>query len=422
MKVLIVGSGGREHAIAWKLAQSPKIKKLYAAPGNGGMMELCECVDIAVDDLQGLKTFAKENAIDLTVVGPELPLVLGLSDVFAKENLAVFGPNRSCARFEGSKAFTKEFLKRHGIPTAGYKEYTDPDTLKEDVGLFGYPMVLKADGLAAGKGVLITENKEDSLKAIDRLMLSGEFGEASETIVVEEFLTGREASLLCFVDGHTILPMESAQDYKRALDGDLGLNTGGMGTYSPNLLMKDDKLCQTIEETILTPIVEGFKADGLNYKGILFIGLMIDKGVPKVLEFNVRLGDPETQSVLPRLETDLLDIMEACIEERLKDVALQWSEQKTVSVVMASGGYPDAYQKGKEITGTDQVEEAIVFHAGTKRVGDQLVTDGGRVLCVTAKADNFAQAQRTVYTELKKINFDQAFYRQDIADIAVEEE
>lgn len=422
MKVLIVGSGGREHTIAWKLAQSPRIKKLYAAPGNGGMAELCECVDIAVDDLGGLKKFAKENAIDLTVVGPELPLVLGLTDVFEKENLAVFGPDQACARFEGSKSFTKDFLRRHGIPTAGYKEYTDADTLKKEVGIFGYPMVLKADGLAAGKGVLITENEEESLKAVDRLMLSGEFGEASKTIVVEEFLTGREASLLCFVDGQTILPMESAQDYKRALDGDQGLNTGGMGTYSPNLLMKDESLCRTIEDTILTPIIRGFQADGLNYKGVLFIGLMIDNGLPKVLEFNVRMGDPETQSVLPRMETDLLDILEACIEECLKDVVIQWSDQKTVSVVMASGGYPDAYQKGKEITGMEAVKEAIVFHAGTKRIGDKLLTDGGRVLCVTAKADSFAQAQQLAYQELEKIRFEDAFYRKDIANIAVDEE
>ncbi len=422
MKVLVVGSGGREHAIAWKLAQSPKIKKLYAAPGNGGMAQLCECVDIAVDDLKGLKKFAKDNAVDLTVVGPELPLVLGITDEFEKENLTVFGPDRACARFEGSKSFTKDFLQRHGIPTAGYKEYTDADRLKKEVGIFGYPMVLKADGLAAGKGVLITENKEDSLKAVDRLMTSGEFGDASRTVVVEEFLTGREASLLCFVDGQTILPMESAQDYKRALDGDLGLNTGGMGTYSPNLLMQDKKLSQTIKDTILTPIIKGFQADGLNYKGVLFIGLMIDKGAPKVLEFNVRMGDPETQSVLPRLETDLLTVMEACIEERLKDVKLKWSRQKTVSVVMASGGYPDAYQKGKRITGTEAVKDALVFHAGTKATDKGLVTDGGRVLSVTAKADSFATAQQTAYRELRQIQFEDAFYRKDIADIAVKEE
>lgn len=416
MKVLVIGSGGREHVLAWKLAQSPRVDQVYAAPGNGGMAEVALCVDLNVEDIKGCVAFAVENAIDLTVVGPEVPLVAGMTDAFAAAGLRVFGPDKHCSQFEGSKAFTKEFLFRHHIPTAAYKEYTVMDEALADIGLYGFPMVIKADGLAAGKGVLIVESEADAEAAIRSIMGDKTFGEAGDKVVIEEFLTGREASVLCFVDGETIVPMESAQDYKRAYDGDKGLNTGGMGTYSPNILF-DETLNKTIEAEILVPIIEGFKADGMNFKGILFIGLMIEEGVPKVLEFNVRFGDPEAQSVLPRLETDLVDIMEACIDERLAETAIRWSDKQAVTVVVASGGYPDAYEKGLPITGLEDVEGCEIFHAGTAIVDGQLVTAGGRVLCVTAVADNIAAARAQVYSQIDKVKFAGAFYRKDIAEL-----
>lgn len=415
MKVLVIGSGGREHVLAWKLAQSPKVDKIYCAPGNGGMAQMAECVDLSVEDIDGCLKFAKDNAIDLTVVGPEVPLVMGMTDAFEKEGLRVFGPDKACAQFEGSKAFTKEFLMRHHIPTAAYKEYTDIDTLRQDIGIFGYPMVLKADGLAAGKGVLIVEDAAGAEAAVQQLMGNHEFGTAGDKVVVEEFLTGREASMLCFVDGNTIVPMESAQDYKRAYDNDEGLNTGGMGTYSPNVLFDDAALNQRIEETILTPIIEGFKKDHMNFKGILFIGLMIENGEPKVLEFNVRFGDPEAQSVLMRMDSDLVDIMEACIDGTLKDCDIKWKKEAAVTVVIASGGYPGPYEKGLEITGLDTVEGCEIFHAGTALKDGKIVTAGGRVLCVSALGSTREEARNKVYSQVDKIKFEGARYRSDIA-------
>jgi phosphoribosylamine--glycine ligase len=415
MKVLVIGSGGREHVLTWKISQSPRVEKIYAAPGNGGIAELAECVNLSVEDIDGCLAFAKDHQIDLTVVGPEVPLVLGMVDAFEKEGLRVFGPNKFCAQFEGSKAFTKEFLFRHHIPTAAYKEYTDFDEIIKDLGIYGYPMVIKADGLAAGKGVVIPENEADAREAMEMIMKRREFGEAGDKVVIEEFLTGQEASMLCFVDGKTIVPMESAQDYKRAYDNDEGLNTGGMGTYSPNVLFADATLNQRIRDEILDPIINGFIKDGMDFKGILFIGLMIDKGVPKVLEFNVRFGDPEAQSVLMRMESDLLDIMEAVIDQKLSDCEIKWSNQEAVCVVMASGGYPGSYEKGKVITGIDEVTGCVVFHAGTKLEDGKLLTSGGRVLCVTALGETRDQARTTVYENIKKIHFDGAQYRSDIA-------
>jgi len=419
MKILVVGSGGREHAIVWKLAQSPKVDKIYCAPGNPGIADLAECVNITAEDCDALCQFAKENDIDLTVVGPEVPLTEGITDQFQKEGLKVFGPNKKCAQLEGSKAFTKEFLIRHRIPTAQYKEFTDLTEIKKEVGLFGYPMVIKADGLAAGKGVVIAEDKETALKAFDEMMADKVFGRAGDKVVVEEFLTGIETSILCFVDGNTIVPMVPAQDYKKIFDNDEGPNTGGMGTYSPSLIY-DDKLDQKINEKILTPIIEGFKKDDLDFRGILFIGLMIQNKEPKVLEFNVRFGDPETQTVLTRLETDLVDIMESVLEGRLTEQKIQWSTKKTVCVVMASGGYPGRYEKGKLISGLNDIDEkVIVFHAGTKEKDGKIMTNGGRVLGVTAWGDTIEDAQDKAYENIKRISFEGAYYRKDIGKLLI---
>ncbi len=417
MKVLVVGSGGREHTLVWKLAKSPKVKKIYCAPGNAGIIDLAECVDIFAEDIQGLCTFAKEKKIDLTIVGPEAPLAEGITDVFEGEGLKIFAPNKKCSQLESSKAFTKEFLMRHQIPTAQYKEYTDFESAKQDLGIYGYPMVIKADGLAAGKGVVIAEDESTALKALEEMMKDKVFGSAGDKVVIEEFLTGIETSILCFVDGNTIVPMVSAQDYKKIFDNDEGPNTGGMGTYSPSLIY-DETLDEKIEKQVLTPVIEGFKKDGLDFKGILFIGLMIKNGEPKVLEFNVRFGDPEAQTVLTRLETDLIDIIDSIIEGKLEQQEIKWSDKNTVCVVMASGGYPGSYEKGKVITGLDKVDEDVmVFHAGTKLKDGQVVTNGGRVLGVTAWADTLEEARQKAYDNTEKIQFDGAYYRKDIGKL-----
>ena len=414
MKVLVIGGGGREHAIVWKLAQSPRISKIYCAPGNAGISNLAECLNINAEDIEALCQFAKNNHMDLTVVGPEVPLTEGISDRFQKEGLRVFGPNKKCAQLEGSKAFTKDFLIRHKIPTAKYKEFTDLEEIKKEAGLFGYPMVIKADGLAAGKGVVIAEHKEAALKSINEIMADKVFGHAGDKVVVEEFLTGIETSILCFVDGNTIVPMVSAQDYKKIYDGDKGPNTGGMGTYSPSLIY-DEALDNKIKKKILTPVIEGFKKDDIDFRGILFIGLMIQDGEPKVLEFNVRFGDPETQTVLTRLDTDLVDIIESVLERRLADQEIVWNSKKTVCVVMASGGYPGSYEKGKPISGLDNIdEEIVVFHAGTKLKDGGIITNGGRVLGVTAWGETTEEARNKAYKNVEKIYFEDAYYRRDI--------
>lgn len=417
MKILVIGSGGREHAIAWKMAQSPKVDKIYCAPGNGGMAEIAECVDLSVADIGGCVKFAKDKAIDLTVIGPEVPLVAGMADAFEAAGLRVFGPDKKCSAFEGSKAFTKEFLYRHKIPTAAYKEYTVLEDALVDIGIYGYPMVIKADGLAAGKGVLIVEDEMAAREALVSIMAEREFGVAGDKVVIEEYLAGTEASILCFVDGKTIVPMESAQDYKRAYDDDKGTNTGGMGTYSPNALFDDDVLVRRIDDLILKPIIDGFIADDMNFKGILFIGLMIKDDMPRVLEFNVRFGDPEAQSVLLRLDTDLVEIMEACIDGKLLETPIKWKKDAAVTVVVASGGYPGPYEKGLPITGLDTIEGCVVFHAGTAIKNGQLVTAGGRVLCLSALGKNREEARKTVYSQIDKVQFKGARYRKDIAKI-----
>ncbi len=416
MKILVIGNGGRESAIAHTIRRFHPEATIFVAPGNGGTADAFVNIPIGVESLTELADFAEQEAIDLTVVGPEVPLVMGIVDVFEARGLKIFGPNKVCAQFEGSKNFTKKFLVRHEIPTARYASFNrdELEACVAEAKRFSLPVVVKADGLAAGKGVLICETYEAAEKAI-RDIFSGKFNEAGESIVLEEFLTGIEASLLCFVDGETIVPMETARDYKRALDGDEGLNTGGMGGFSPNPIITDH-VKANIETRILEPIIQGFKKENLKFKGVLFIGLMIEGDEPKVLEFNVRFGDPETQSVLPRLKTDLVEIMNACIEERLVSTPIVWDERQSVTVVLASKGYPESAHKGDMITGLDKLKETTyLFHAGTKKVEDTVQTDGGRVLALTSLAKDLQEARRAVYEEVNKINFEGIQYRKDIA-------
>ena len=415
MKVLVVGSGGREHAICWKLKQSPRVSELYCAPGNAGISKDAVCVPVKAEDIPGMVALAKEKAIDLAVIGPEVPLAMGIVDALEEAGVKTFGPNKKCSQLEASKAFTKAFLARHNIPTAQYKEYTDKQALLDDIGIFGWPMVIKADGLAAGKGVVLADNAVEAEAAIEDMMGSHVFGAAGDKIVVEECLRGVEASMLCFVDTHSIAPMEPAQDYKRILDGDRGPNTGGMGSYSPSLVFNDD-LMLTLRKEILEPTLAGFQADGLDFRGVLFIGLMISKDGPKVIEFNNRFGDPETQSVLMRLDTDLLDVFEAVCDDRLADIELAWKPQTAVCVVAASGGYPGSYEKGKVIAGLEDVEEDIVvFHAGTAFDADgNVVTSGGRVLGVTALGETHDEARMKAYRNVEKISFEGMQYRKEI--------
>lgn len=414
MKVLVVGGGGREHAIIWKLAQSPKVDKIYCAPGNAGIAEQAECVNVSAEDIPGIVSLADQINPNLVVIGPEVPLAMGITDELQAKGIRVFGPNKKCSQLEASKSFTKEFLARHDIPTAGYKEFTDKDELLNNLGIYGYPMVLKADGLAAGKGVIIAENEDEARAGVHELMGKRAFGTAGDKVVVEEFLTGIEASMLCFVDGSAIIPMESAQDYKRIFDDDKGPNTGGMGTYSPSLIFSPE-LEQEIKDKILIPTFNGFKKDGLDFVGVLFIGLMItDKG-PKVIEFNNRFGDPETQVVLPRMKSDLYDVFVAATENKLDQEKIEWSDEKAVCVVMASGGYPGSYEKGLEISGLNEVDNGIiVFSAGTSESDGKIVTSGGRVLGVTALGSSHEEARAKAYENVKKINFDGANYRNDI--------
>lgn len=415
MKVLVVGGGGREHAVCWKLAQSAKIAKLYCAPGNAGIAETAECLPVSAEDIDGICNIAAELQIDLAVIGPEVPLALGITDRLEAIGIKVFGPNKSCARLEASKAFTKQFLERHSIPTAGYREFTDKDELLANVGIFGYPMVIKADGLAAGKGVVIAEDEQSARAAIEEMMGERIFGDAGDKIVVEEFLRGVEASMLCFVDRNTIVPMESAQDYKRIFDEDKGPNTGGMGTYSPSLLF-DDALQQRINEEILEPTLKGFHADGLDFRGVLFVGLMLSEEGPEVIEFNNRFGDPETQSVLRRLDSDLLDIFLAVCDNKLAETTIAWRDEKAVCVVLAAGGYPGSYKRGDRITGLDAIDDdIIVFHSGTAFDADgNIVTAGGRVLGVTAIGPTHEAARTAAYENVRRITFQGAQYRKDI--------
>ena len=414
MKILVVGGGGREHAICWKLNKESNVEKIYCAPGNAGISNVAECIDIGDSDIENLLKFAKENQIDLTIVGPEIPLVAGIVDAFEKEGLKIFGPNKKCAQLEGSKSFSKDFMIRHNLPTAKYKEYTDLDEAISEIDSFGYPVVIKADGLAAGKGVVIPENREDAITTLKEMMSDKKFGKAGDKIVVEEFLNGIETSILAFVDNDSIVPMVSAKDHKKVFEGETGLNTGGMGTFSPSEIYTDE-LAKEIREKILDKTLEGFKKDNLNYKGILFVGLMITEDGPKILEYNVRFGDPETQSVLFRLDTDLNKIISAILDNNLKNIEINYSKEEAICVMLTSGGYPENYEKGKVISGLENLDsDIVVFHSGTKFDNENIVTNGGRVIGITAKGKTVKEAGEKVYENIKKINFEKMHYRKDI--------
>lgn len=416
MKVLIVGSGGREHAIAWSVSQSKRVDKIYCAPGNGGIAQIAECVNITAMEFDKLADFAQENEIDLTIIGMDDPLVGGIVDVFEERGLRVFGPRKNAAIIEGSKSFSKDLMKKYNIPTCHYETFHSPEEALLYLGGCNFPIVLKADGLALGKGVLICQNLEEAEAGIATLMLDKQFGDAGDTVVIEDFMVGREASVLCFCDGTHIKPMTSAQDHKRAKDGDQGLNTGGMGTFSPSPFYTEEiqKFC---EEKIYQPTMDAMKAEGRDFVGILFVGLMMTADGPKVLEYNARFGDPEAQVVLPRMKNDLIDVIEACIDGTLEQVDLQFEDNAAVCVVLASEGYPVSYEKGFPITGLEEFkkhEGYYCFHAGTKFNGDQIVTNGGRVLGVTAKGKDLKEARVNAYAATEWVNFKNKYMRHDI--------
>lgn len=413
MKILVVGGGGREHAIVWKIAQSPKVDKIYCAPGNGGIAELAECVDIAATDIENMVKFAKEKAVDLVMVAPDDPLVLGMVDAMEKEGIRAFGPRANAAIIEGSKAFSKELMKKYNIPTAGYEVFTDSASAIEYIKKGTFPTVIKADGLALGKGVIIAQNLEEAEQAVHEMIDDGKFGKSGSRVVIEEFLTGPEVSVLAFTDGKTVKPMVSAQDHKRAYDNDEGLNTGGMGTFSPSRLYDDAKAAECMENIFL-PTIKAMSAEGRPFKGVLYFGLMMTANGVKVIEYNCRFGDPETQVVLPRLKTDLVEIMEAVIDERLDEIEIEWEDNAAVCVVMASGGYPVSYKKGYEITGLDDVGDLTVFHAGTAIKDGKIVTNGGRVLGVTAVGNDLDEAIKNAYAGVNKISWTDEFHRSDI--------
>lgn len=416
MKVLIVGSGGREHAIAWAVAQSPRVEKIYCAPGNAGIAEYAECVNIGAMEFDALVAFAKELDIDLTIIGMDDPLVGGVVDAFEAEGLRVFGPRKNAAIIEGSKAFSKDLMKKYNIPTAAYETFTDPKEAIAYLETAKMPIVLKADGLALGKGVLICNTLEEAKEGVKTLMLDKQFGDAGDEIVIEEFMTGREVSVLAFCDGKTIKCMTSAQDHKRAKDGDKGLNTGGMGTFSPSpfYTKEVEDFC---EKHVYQPTIDAMAAEGRPFTGILFTGLMLTEDGPKVLEYNARFGDPEAQVVLPRMKNDITEVMEACIDGKLSDINLEFEDNAAVCVVLASDGYPEKYDKGFEIKGLDTFKEKegyYVFHAGTKFHDGKIVTNGGRVLGVVAKGNDLKEARANAYKATDWIDFENKYKRNDI--------
>lgn len=416
MKILVIGSGGREHTIVWKIAQSPKVTKIYCAPGNGGISQLAECIDINVMDKEAMVAFAKEKEIDLVMVAPDDPLVDGMVDAMETAGIRAFGPRANAAIIEGSKAFSKELMKKYGIPTAAYEVFTDSAEAIAYLEKGTFPAVIKADGLALGKGVIIAQSLEEAKEAVHEMIDGGKFGKSGSRVVIEEFLTGPEVSVLAFTDGRTVKPMVSAQDHKRAYDNDEGLNTGGMGTFSPSRLY-DDAKAEECMKNIFLPTIKAMNSEGRPFKGVLYFGLMMTPDGVKVIEYNCRFGDPETQVVLPRLKTDLVEIMEAVIDERLDEVEIEWADNAAVCVVLASGGYPVSYAKGYEITGLDALadeKDITVFHAGTKLDGDKMLTNGGRVLGITAVADNLDAAIKRAYEGVGKVTFKDAFCRHDI--------
>lgn len=416
MKVLVVGKGGREHAIAWKLSQSPSVTEIFIAPGNVGMENLGINVAIEESDTLGLIHFAKEKLIDLTVVGPEVPLLNGVVDAFQEAGLQIFGPSKAAALIEGSKSFAKDIMKKYGIPTAAYETFDSYEAARIYIESKGAPIVLKADGLAAGKGVVVAMTEKEALDAIHEMMAESKFGDASSKVVVEEFLEGEEFSFMAFVNGEKVYPMVIAQDHKRAFDGDLGPNTGGMGAYSP-VPHIPNRVVEEALETILLPTAKALVNEGRPFVGILYAGLILTKNGPKVIEFNARFGDPETQVVLPRLETDLGEVFVKVLNK--EDLELTWSDNAVVGVVLASKGYPEAYDNGAVIEGLDVVEHANVFHAGTVSVDGKLVTNGGRVLLLAAQSPSLINAQQQVYKELEKVQCENLFYRNDIANKAI---
>lgn len=416
MKVLIVGSGGREHAIAWSVSQSSKVEQIYCAPGNGGIREIAECVDIGAMEFDKLADFAEEQKIDLTIIGMDDPLVGGVVDVFEERGLRVFGPRKNAAIIEGSKSFSKDLMKKYNIPTCHYETFHSPEEALIYLESCEYPVVLKADGLALGKGVLICQTQSEAEAGIATLMLDKQFGDAGNTVVIEDFMTGREASVLCFCDGTHIAPMTSAQDHKRAKDGDQGLNTGGMGTFSPSPFYTPEiqKIC---EEQIYQPTMDAMKAEGRDFVGILFVGLMMTEDGPKVLEYNARFGDPEAQVVLPRMKNDIIDVIDACIDGKLDQINLEFEDNAAVCVVLASDGYPEHYEKGKAITFSEDFSKQdgyYAFHAGTKIEEGELVTSGGRVIGITAKGKNLQQARENAYQATKWVSFENKYMRNDI--------
>ncbi len=413
MKVLVVGSGGREHTIIWKIAQSPKVDKIYAAPGNGGISELAECVDINACDIENMVKFAKEKEIDLVMVAPDDPLVLGMVDAMEEAGIRAFGPRKNAAIIEGSKVFSKDLMKKYNIPTAKYEVFDKSTDAIEYVKKGTFPTVIKAEGLALGKGVIIANNLEEAIDGINEIMEEKKFGASGNRVVIEEFLTGPEVSVLAFTDGKTVKPMVSAQDHKRAYDNDEGLNTGGMGTFSPSRLYSKD-IQDECMNNIFIPTIKAMSAEQRPFKGVLYFGLMITKQGVKVIEYNARFGDPETQVVLPRLKTDLVEIMEAVIDERLDTTTIEWEDNAAVCVVLASGGYPVSYKSGYEINGLKNVEDAYIFHAGTKKVDGKILTSGGRVLGITAVSDNLDLAIKKAYDNVKKVSFTDMHYRKDI--------
>ena len=416
MKVLVVGGGGREHTLVWKIAQSPLVDKIYCAPGNPGIAELAECVHIGADEMTALCEFAQAEEIDLTIVGPEVPLTMGIVDMFQAAGLEIFGPNKAAAQIEGSKGFSKDLMARYNIPTAAYQSFTDHAQAVAYIQEQGAPIVVKADGLAAGKGVIVALTEEQAITAVDDIMLDQVFGDAGASVVIEEFMEGEEASFFAFTDGKNILPLASSQDHKRVNDGDEGPNTGGMGAYSPAPVVTDE-LYQVIVETIVKPTIDGMAADGCPYSGILYVGLMIKDGVPRVVEYNARFGDPEAQPLLMRMKSDIVPVLQACARGKLQQNSIEWYDKAAVCVVLASGGYPGPYEKGLPISGLDdaaKIDDLMVFHAGTTLKDGKIVNQGGRVLGVTGLGDTVRDAIDKAYVGVKVIHWDGVHYRNDI--------
>lgn len=421
MKVLVIGSGGREHALIWKINQSPKVSKIYCAPGNAGISQLARCVNIDAENIDKLTNFVQKEKIDLTVVGPELPLSKGIVNEFNRKGLKIFGPTREATEIESSKVFSKHLMRKYNIPTADYEVFQNIEEAFNYIKQQTFPLAIKADGLAAGKGVFIVKNLHQARDALNALMKEKKFGEAGKQIVIEEFLEGEEISVLAFCDGKTVVPMVSSQDHKKIFDNDLGPNTGGMGAYSP-VPFYPNEFKKIVLEEILKPTVKGLRSEGREYKGVLYAGLVLTKEGPKVLEFNARFGDPETQVVLPRLKADLVDILNAVIEGSLHKINIEWNNNSVVCVVVASGGYPDKYQKSKPINGLERLKKMkniIAFHAGTKFQDGKIVTSGGRVLGITAWDDTISKAKERAYEGVKEIYFEEMYYRKDIAAKAI---